>query len=291
MVMFPGHCKEVSVHSVDFDLTEEAMRNHLMGAKAYIRTRYVVLKGGDQWAVVEIEKNAQNCVLQTISSVRVVSLPHQTAFVDEPSLDVLSASEMGRIRESVGAQCVVVRGKSEHVSFFVDEEPFTFTVFDVVPPRPTKLVGLVEEALRSILQDRYVDYDVVEEDLNCLGGLSEAESVLFPCRASGLEHARMIGYIDDPPRLSPDQVERAKVVGCSLTARVFKAVYGSEPDLVNMCPADMLVEVGLEGPILTKCCKVKEGFELRGDVAIVPWGARVTEVADALSALMDQMSS
>lgn len=289
--MFPGHCKEVSVHSVDFQLTEEAIRDHLTGARAYIRTRYVILNRDDQWAVAEVGKESQNCVLQTISSVAVVSLPHETAFVDEPSLDVLSASEMGRIRASVGARCVVVRGKSEHVSFFVTEDPFKLTIFDVVPPRPTKLAGLVEESLRSLLQDRYVDYDVAEVDINTLSGVSDAEGVLFPCRASGLEHGSKLGYIDDPPELSDQQVHSAKVVGCSLTARVFKAIYGEEPNLVNMCPVDLLRESQVTGPVLTKCCKVKDGFELRDNVAVVPWGARVTDVAHALQSLMDQMSN
>ena len=289
--MFPEHCKEVSVHSADFPLTEEDIRSRLMGARAYIRTRYVVLNRDDQWAVVEVGKDSQNCVLQTISSVMVVSLPDETAFVDEPSLDVLSASEMGRIRESVGARCVVVRGRSEHVSFFAAEDPFKVTIFDVVPPRPTKLTGLVEESLRSFLQGRYVDYDVVEVDINTLSGLNDADGVLFPCRASGLEHGSKLGYIDDPPELPALEVQSVKVVGCSLTARVFKAIYGEEPDLVNMCPVDLLRESRVMGPVLTKCCKVKEGFELRENVAVVPWGARVTDVARALQSLMDHMSN
>lgn len=289
--MFPSHCKEVSVHSVRFELTEEQIRSHLMGRKAYIRTRYVVLNRGDTWAVAEIGKDAMNSVLQPVSSVNIVSLPGETSFIDEPSLDVLSASEMGRLRESVGTRCVIVRGKSEHISFFVDQEPFSLTIFDVVPPSPTKLAGLVDEALRSILQDHYVRYDVIEEDLNSLEGLSEARSVLFPCRASGLDHKGKVGYMDDPPGLSPEQIEEVTVVGCSLSARVFKAVYGSEARLVNMCPVDLLEKVKIEGPVLTKCCKVKDGFEIKGNIAIVPWGARMSDVSAALEALMAHMSS
>jgi hypothetical protein len=285
--MFPDHCKEVSVHSVEFELTEGA----LMAKKAYLRTHYVILNRDSAWAVAGIEKKPDNSVLQEISSVRVLSLPDETAFVDEPSLDVLSASEMGRLRESVGKRCVVVRGKSEHVSFFVDQEPFMLTIFDVVPPEPTKLVSLVQEALRSLLQDCYVKYEVVEEDINGLEGLSEAEEVLFPCRASGLDHAGKVGYMDAPPSLSSGQVANVKLVGCSLSARVFKAVYGSEPQLVNMCPVDLLDDADVKGPVLTKCCKVKEGYEIHGSVAVVPWGARVSDVAAALRALIDQMSN
>jgi hypothetical protein len=289
--MFPAHCKEVSVRTVEIDLTEESIRSYLMGRKAYIRTRFVLLNNGDSWSVAEIEKDAADGVLQEITSVRVITLPDETVFVDEPDLEVLSASEMGRLRESVAKRCVVVRGKSEHISFFADDEPFDLKLFDVVPPNPTKLIGLVEEALRSVLQDSYVRYEVVEVDLNGLEGMDGFREVLFPCRASGLNHRGKLGYMDDPPGLSPRQIREAKVVGCSLSARIFKAVYGSEPQLVNMCPVDLLEKAGIEGPVLTKCCKVKEGFEIQGEVAVVPWGARVSDVAAALEALMAQMSN
>lgn len=289
--MFPSHCKEVSVHKVEVHLTDEKIRTYLLGRNAYIRTRFVLLNNDKSWAVAEVEKEDVNGVLQPITSVRVISLPEETMFVDEPSLEVLSASEMGRLRESVGKNCVIVRGKSEHISFFAKEEPFELTIYDVVPPNPTKLIGLVEETLRSILQDAYVRYEVVEEDINGLEGVAGTRELLFPCRASGLNHKGKIGYMDDPPVLSPQQIREAKVVGCSLSARIFKAVYGSEPQLINMCPVDLLENAGIDGPVLTKCCKVKEGFEVRGKVAVVPWGARVSDVADALKALIAQMSS
>jgi hypothetical protein len=76
------------------------------------------------------------------------------------------------------------------------------------------------------------------------------------------------------------------LIGCSLSARIFKAVYGVEPDMINMCPQDIAREKGLKGPILMKCCKVKEGHEVKGDVAIVPWGARASEVTGALKAIL-----
>jgi hypothetical protein len=284
-IMFPDHCKEVSVRSVDFELTEGNIRAHLAGKKAYIRTRYIAFNSGDSWAVAEIRKRAVNGVLQPIEAVEVVALPEETSFVDAPSLDVLSASVMGGLRETAGARCVVVRGRADHISFFIDEEPLKLTIFDVVPPAPTKLADLVDEALRGHLQDRYVKYRVEEVDIRRLDGLSEAESVLFPCKASGLEHRNGIGYLDDTPDLDEEAIEKTVLVGCSLSARIFKALYGAEPRTVNMCPVDLLDPTDIEGPVLTKCCKVKEGCDLRGDVAIVPWGARVADVACALEKL------
>ena len=283
--MFPDHCKEVSVRSVDFELTKESIRDYLSGKKAYIRTRYFVFNSGDSWAVAEITKQAVNGVLQPIEVVDVLALPDETSFIDAPSLDVLSASAIGSLRESTGTRCIVVRGKADHISFFIDEEPLRLTIFDVVPPSPTKLVDLVDESLGGNLQDRYVKYTVEEEDIRNLPELSDAESVLFPCKASGLQHRNGIGYLDDTPALEKEVIEKTALVGCSLSARIFKALYGAEPHLVNMCPVDLLKAKGIEGPVLTKCCKVKEGCDLKGNVAIVPWGARVSDVTVALRKL------
>ena len=289
--MFPDHCKEVSVRRVDFDLTEENIKTFLKGKRAYIRTKYFVMTNGLDWAVAGIEKEDVNGVLQPITSVEVVSSPEETSFVDCPSLDVLSASRMGLLRESEGTRCVVVKGSSEHVSFFTDQRPFELTIVDVVPPSPSKLISLVEDVLDTHLQKAFVKYEVVEVDINEMLDSSDEASVLFPCRASGLEHPNRTGYLDDTPEMTQEQVDSVSLLGCSLSARIFKAVYGREPRLVNMCPVDLLSGMDIDGPVLTKCCKVKEGCELRDKVAIVPWGARSADVAAAIEAMMGQMSS
>lgn len=289
--MFPDHCKEVSVKRVDFNLTNENIKAFLKGKRAYIRTKYFVITNGVNWAVVRIEKEDVNGVLRPIKSVEVVSQPEETSFVNCPSLDVLSASRMGLLRESEGMRCVVVKGSSEHISFFTDQSPFELTIVDVAPPSPSKLVSLVEDVLDTHLQDAFVKYEVVEKDINEMLDPSTERAVLFPCNASGLEHPNRFGYLDDTPTMTPRQTESLSLVGCSLSARIFKAVYGREPRLINICPVDLLPDMDLRGPILTKCCKVKEGCELRGDVAVVPWGARASDVAAALKAMIDQRSS
>lgn len=284
--MFPSHCKEVSVRNVEFLLTEESIRSFLSGKRAYIRTRFYVFNSGDRWAVAEVEKVETNSVLREVSSVRVLSLPEDTAFVDDPSLEVLSASVMGALQRRSGKRCVVVRGKAEHVSFFVEEPPRRLTVFDVVPPSPSKLVSMVDAVLESELQDVCVSYEVVEEDLNEIAGKVTSGSVMFPCRASGLRSALPTYYLDETKDLTEEQLDSVTLVGCSLSARIFKAVYGREPRLLNMCPKDLSRERGVEGPVLAKCCRVKEGFELDGEMAVVPWGTRSSEVAGALRAIL-----
>ena len=98
--MFPSHCKEVSVKTVDFELTEDNIKRFLKGKKAYIRTRYYVFNSGREWAVALIVRKQSNDILQEIASIHILSLPKDTVFVQDPELDVLSASSMGAIRQS-----------------------------------------------------------------------------------------------------------------------------------------------------------------------------------------------
>ncbi len=284
--MFPSHCKEVSVKSVHFKLTEQSIKSFLAGKRAYIRTRYYVFNSGEDWAVALIVKKLSNDILQEIASVHILALPHETSFYEDPSLEVLSASVMGAAREMMGTKCVVVKGKAEHVSFFIDEPPYDLTVVDVVPPRPSKLVGLLNTALETDLQDKYVKFKTVELDLNELAQKVSTKIVMFPCRASGLTSERRVLYLDETPNLTEEEISQVTLVGCSLSVRIFNAIYGREPPLINMCPMDLAKEKGLKGPILLKCCKVKEGFEPKGDIAVVPWGARAHEVLEAVRAVI-----
>jgi hypothetical protein len=284
--MFPTHCKEVSVKSVNFRLTEKSIKDFLAGKRAYIRTRFFVFNSGDDWAVTLIVRKPSNDVLQEIASVHVLSLPNETDFVEDPTLEVLSASSRGALREALGKKCVVVKGKAEHVSFFIEEKPYELTVFDVVPPSPSKLEGLLRTVLENDLQEVYVKFNTVELDLNTLASQVKSKITMYPCRASGLVTGKRVLYLDETPPLTPEEIGEVTLVGCSLSARIFSAVYGVEPKLINMCPQDIAVQMGIRGPVLLKCCKLKEGFESKGIVGVVPWGARSSEVAGALRAIL-----
>lgn len=284
--MFPEHCKEVSVKNVDFELTQESIKSFLKGKRAYVRTRYYIFNSGSDWAVALIVRRPSNDILQEIASIHILTLPQDTRFVEDSTKDVLSASAMGALREKAGTKCVVVKGKAEHISFFIDEPPYELTIFDVVPPFPSKLVGLVTSSLETDLQNKYVRFRTEELDLNDLASRSSTEITMFPCRASGLVNGKRVLYLDETPELTKEELGQVTLIGCSLSARIFKAVYGVEPKMVNMCPQDIAKEKGLKGPLLIKCCKIKEGHRLEGEVAIVPWGARASEVTGALKAIL-----
>lgn len=284
--MFPTHCKEVSVKKVDFKLTAENIKQFLKGKKAYIRTRYYVFNSGKDWAVALVVRKQANEVLLDIASSHILSLPAETSFIEDSSLDVLSASVMGAIRERKGTKCVVVRGKAEHISFFIAEPPYELTIFDVIPPAPSKLVSLVDTVLETDLQQVYIRYKSATVDLNEIASNVKTELTMFPCRASGLGKGDAALFLDETPALSEDELAKVTLIGCSLSARIFKAVYGREPRMIEMCPRELLKGREIDGPVLMKCCRVKEGFESDGRVATVPWGARASEVSSALRSIL-----
>ena len=77
-------------------------------------------------------------------------------------------------------------------------------------------------------------------------------------------------------------IRDSTLIGCHLSQRIFRSLYGRDIPFINVCPADY-VEPGVK--TIVKCCKVKQGHELDGDVVRVPWGATVPEVVDAINAL------
>jgi hypothetical protein len=93
-------------------------------------------------------------------------------------------------------------------------------------------------------------------------------------------------YLDKKPEFLKEELEDISLVGCDLSLRIFKIIYGVEPEFFNFCPKKTALESQMKGPMLTKCCEVKEGHELIGKVAIVPWGATQKEVEDALNELL-----
>jgi hypothetical protein len=125
---------------------------------------------------------------------------------------------------------------------------------------------------------------VTEEtiDLNDLEHQVKTPIVIFPCRASGLCSEKKVFFLDETPRIEG----KATLVGCELSLRIFKSIYKKEPEFISMCPREFAPHDGKKR--IVKCCRVKEGYELEGDLAIVPWGATVTDVAQAIRALFKE---
>lgn len=283
--MIPGHCKSVSVRNVTFPLTAEGVANHVGGEKAYTRTEYLVLRNGTDLAVIRIEKKNGVELFRPIIHFEIISLPSDTVYAENQKIDVLNASQMARLSREHEGKTVVVSGMFNHVSFVKDERGLELRVMDVVPPYPSKLAVLVEKALDSFLIESPIVPIVENIDLNQIARNVETPGVIFPCRASGITSGKSTYFLDETPEIK----DECTLVGCDLSRRIFTSVYRKGIRQVNMCPRDLAPKDGL--PRIVKCCKVKEGYELDGSTVIVPWGATVREVAEAMQALFGQSTS
>ena len=278
--MIPHHYKEVSVKKVSFALEKGEIIKRLKGEKIYITTRYVILNNGSDRAVVKVRKTDTPQLFQRVLGVIVVSLPGNTVYCEDDSVDVHNKTMMARLASRHGNKAVVVKGRFEHISFIKDEPVLDIEVIDVEPP-PSRLMILADEVLRIMPLKRAVRLVPKIADLSELvNGLDT--DVILPCRASGLKTSKRYHFLDERPDLSKDEIEELTLVGCGLSKRIFKSIYKVEPRLVNVCPKDK----GREGTLtLTRCC-MAEGPEIKGDIAVLPWGANVDEVAWAMKALV-----
>ena len=272
------HCKDVSMRDVDVPLTRDGIAGLMDGWRSYVRTDDLVLRNGDDYAVVELQKAPGTGLFRDVTGYRIVSLPDETVFVDIPDLDVLNTPALARIQSEHPGKAVVVRGMFSHINYIKDVVPERLVVVDSVPPSPSKLGVLVRRALDS----GFVDHPIVAEDriIDMADRIGEVttEAVMFPCRVSHLEAEMPFYFLDD----APDLDREVTLIGCHLSKRIYSALYGGDVPFINVCPADF-VRPGEK--TIVKCCKVKAGHEIDGDVARVPWGATVPEVVDAINDL------
>jgi hypothetical protein len=277
--MLPGHCKDVAVKEVAFPLTEESIAREIAGKKAYTRCDHYVLRNGKDMAVVRIVKEEGKELFRRIVKHEIIALPDSVVFVEDPSVDVLNAPSMAALSKKHPGKTVVVQGLFNHVSFVQPGQVMELQVLDVVPPSPSKLSVLVKRALESGMVDLPLVPEYQEIDLNVLARDVRTEGVLFPCQASGLSSDRMVFFLDQVPVIDRD----VTLVGCDLSARIYRSLYRRDVARIEMCPQALAPNDGRKR--LVKCCKVREGHQIKGDLAVVPWGATVQEVAEAIKAL------
>jgi len=282
--MIPRHCGDVGIAEVAFQLTESNLKLHFVGRRSYTRTKFYAATNGRDWAVVQVSKKAAKSLFQPIESVKIVSLPERTCFVCEPELDVLDLGNLLRIQSQHPGKLVVFKGRFEHISFVDVKLPARIRIIDTVPPRPSKLDTLIRSLIgadSSILSIELRLVDIAQLAKNDHDGM-----LILPCRASyeGVPQkpATEIRYLDQAPPLTEEQVRSALLIGCPLSARIFEELYGAKPRLANICVKESAKVGASEVPTISRCCKVKEGVEVDGRMILVPWGANVCEVAEAL---------
>lgn len=271
------HCKDISVKDVGFDLDPTGIRESLIGWKAYRRSEYMVLRNRGEHAIVRIISDPAEGLFKTVCDVEIISLPDSTVYIEDEEVDVLNLPSLALLQSEHPGKAVVVKGRFSHIGFVMDLEILELDVIDIVPPQPSKMRYLVGKALSSGLIDlpvipRYIDIDIE-------GYAAGRDAVMFPCMASGISPERDLLFLDHSPDIDPEKVT---LVGCGLSRRIFNEVYGRDPEFIDVCPR-RLADSGRK--TVTKCCKVKDGFEINGNLATVPWGTTIREVIESINAL------
>jgi hypothetical protein len=252
-------------------LDEGALREWLIGRRVYRRTEFVVARCGGEHAVVQVEHPVGDDIVAPVGELQVLAGPDEVAFVVNPSVDTGNASQMARAARA-GARVTVVQGRFEHVNFIVEPAPLRVRVLEVVPPEPPKLLVMAQSVL---------DYDedlppvVLEYEAIDLRDLAPAGPTMFPCRCSGLDGE----FLD----VGPPELGDWTLVGCERSRQIHVALYEAEPGArVDFCPRVLAAE---DGPTLMKCCLFERGVRREGASVVVPWGAALEEVREALREL------
>lgn len=285
--MFPNHCNEVSVKEVAFRLTADEIIRNSLGKKVYAVTNYVILTDGDEWAVTRIEKSRSYSLFKRIEKVEIISLPIDTLYVEDPSVDVLNPSSMAKRSEQEGIETLVVKGKFDHVSFIKEEKCESLIVFEVVPPNPPKLLELAERALSVGRINRPIKLIPAILDLGELAKTKLTSYTMYPCFTSELSSDENVLFLDRAPDISSIGIENITLVGCDLTLLTFSSLYGEEPAFLDMCPKKRAMAKEENVKYLARCCMLDDGYIRTGEIAHVSWGATISHVEEAILDLLD----
>jgi hypothetical protein len=272
--LMPSRYREVAVTSVDLPLVPERLKERFLGREAYRRTRYIVVRGRDGVALLEVAKASEEPLFSPITDVEVLAGPAESVWLTSPEVDVGVPTQICReaLAGAPDARCVVVQGQYEHVSFVLDLEPIRLRVVEVAPPQPPKLLDQARRVLEVAEDLPPVQLDPEIVDIVALARQRPSRQYLYPCRGSGAApEGGEVFYLDErPPR--QDWV----LVGCERSREIHRHFYGDDPPYLEMCPRKLVAPA--DGPVLTKCCQLEDRIERDGLVVRVPWGATLAEV-------------
>lgn len=266
-------------------LDETALRRHYLGREAYRRTRFVVVRAGeDRTALLRVARASDTALFSPVTAVELIAGPGECAYVVDPDVDtaIPSALAGAALTRAPGVRAVAVQGRYAHVNVIVEPRPLRITVREVVPPEPAKLLDQARRVLDVTESLPPIALTGALTDLGALAAAHPAAHYLLPCRGSGGEVAgAAVSYLDEHP-------ERAEwtLLGCTRSRQIHRAFYGDEPATVDFCPRRAPVAAGER--VLTKCCLQEEHVESGPGWASVPWGSSLEHVREALAALAAQ---
>ena len=269
-----------SVQKYVGEMSEKAIQSYLLGKEAYRRTEFIVLEGSNhEYAVVAIQKSDYQPLFSNITHVEILGLPENCIYVKDSSVDCANRSALAEVafRNQVKKDGIcIVEGKYDHINFICRPDPLVLQVLEVEPPSPPKLHNMVIQVLS------YADLPPIRAELKTIDVRELCSSVdpecyLLPCRSGGMDQLQKPVYFLDE---RPEQRKNWVLIGCERSLQFHRHYYEDEPPRVEMCPRKL--RQNNEVPTLLKCCLLEFEIERDGDVMVVPWGADLAMVEQAL---------
>ena len=275
--------RRVSYQPYEEAMTEAAIREHLLAREVYRRTDVVVLhKAEHELAVAAVQRTGSDALFARVEAVEVLALPADCVFIRSSETDPANRSALAKLAREhrVGSdRTAVVHGAFDHINIIHRPDPLVLRVVEVAPPDPPKLYKMAEHVL-SYADLPPICLELERIDLRELCARVRPEAYLVPCRSGGLDDLGVPVYFLDerPPVRRP-----WTLIGCERSLQFHRHYYGDEPPRVEMCPRRLAPASGR--PTLLKCCLLEFDIEQEGMTAVVPWGADLPMVEQALGLL------
>jgi len=279
----PGAYRGVAVSSVDCALDESSLGRHFVGLEAYRRTRFIVVRNGVDTAIVAVVKASEDPLFSPITELRLLAGAAECVYLVEPEVDTAIPTALAQAAKTHAPdkRAVVVQGRYGHVSFIIAPSPLRVTVREVVPPYPPKLLDQTRRVLELAEHLPPIELlpDVIE--LDQLARSRASAGYLLPCRGGGVAvEGATTDYLDERPDRRP-----WTLIGCERSQQIHEWFYGERAEQVDICPKK---RPGGSGAILAKCCLLESRIEADDTRVVVPWGASLTQISEALAALAAQ---
>lgn len=281
--------RRVSVQPYHGEMSEAAIRSHLLGREAYRRTDFIALRHDEDpeaWAVAAIARAETDALFHEVVDVEVLALPERCVFIESPQTDCANPSALAATAYENGLDAnttVVVQGLYDHINFIHRPDPLVLRVVEVSPPEPPKLYDLLRHVLSYAADLPPVVLELERIELRELCESIRPNAYLVPCRSGGLDDlGAPVHFLDERPPKREDWT----LVGCERSLQFHRHYYGDEPPRVEMCPRVIAGE--RDEPTMLKCCLLEYHTERDGAVAVVPWGTDLAMAEEALRELVSR---
>ena len=251
--------------------------------EVYRHTDVVVLhKAEHELAVAAVQRAGSDALFARVEAVELLALPVDCVFIRSAETDPANRSALAKLAREhrVGSdRTAVVQGAFDHINIIHRPDPLVLRVVEVTPPDPPKLYKMAEQVL-SYADLPPICLELERIDLRELCARVRPEAYLVPCRSGGLDDlGAPVYFLDERPPVRRPWT----LIGCERSLQFHRHYYGDEPPRVEMCPRRLASASGR--PTLLKCCLLEFGIEQDGMTAVVPWGADLPMVEQALDLL------